>query len=128
MYRGRLAALIRNCASGLGVAGLLIVAPATFVSRGAGSPAQPLARPALPLASPTRGGSLHQLPDLRTAVQRTISHSPQDTSKNNGSSVAIRSLGDQSLRDGTLADPLAGNDLGYAVAIAGNIAVVSAPG
>jgi hypothetical protein len=108
------------------VAGLLIVAPVAAVSRGTES-AKPLAHPAHLAALSGQTVSLALLPGLRAAVHRTISHS-QDVSKNNGSSVAIRSLGNKRLQDGTLADPLAGNDLGYAVAIAGNIAVVSAPG
>lgn len=126
--RGRIAALIRNCASGLGAAGLVIVLPVMVVSRGADALAKPLARPAHPLTLPGRTVSLAQLPGLRTAVQRTISHSHRDAPGANGSNAAIRSLGDKSPRNGTVADPLAGNDLGYAVAIAGNIAVVSAPG
>jgi len=129
--RGRLAALIRNCASGLGVAGLLIVAPVTVVSKGPDFSAKPPARPAHPLALSAQTVSLAQLPGLRAAVQRTISHAQlgQGTSQKNGSGVALTSLGGKSFWNETHADSgLPGPEQGYAVAISGNTAVVSAPG
>jgi hypothetical protein len=128
LNRGRLAALIRNSASGLGVAGLLIAAPVTAVSRGAES-TRPLAHPAHLVALPAGPVSLAQLPRLQAAVQRTISRSRQGTSKNNRSSAEVRSLGDKSLQNETHADSgLPGPEQGYSVAISGNTAVVSAPG
>jgi len=128
LNRRRLAAIIRNGARGLGVAGLLIVIPVTAVSRGAES-AKPLAHPARPVVLSARPVAPAQLRGLRTTLQRTISHFRQGTSKNNGSRTEFKSLGDRSLRNETHADSgLPGNEQGYAVAISGNTAVVSAPG